>query len=83
MKWSIIFWPKRFFFSLQNQAADLHAYKVEANFYNDAKPDAEPGYLMGLWDYEVVELFLLNSHTEEYLELEFGPHGHFLAWVIV
>ena len=38
---------------------------------------------MGLWDYEVVELFLLNSDTEEYLELEFGPHGHYLAWVIV
>ena len=31
---------------------------------------------MGLWDYEVVEVFLLNSATEEYLELEFGPHGY-------
>lgn len=57
--------------------------KVQARFYDDTRPDADPGYLMGLWDYEVVELFLLNSQTEEYLELEFGPHGHYLAWVKV
>ena len=27
----------------------------------------------------MVELFLLNSTTKEYLELEFGPHQHYLA----
>ena len=36
-------------------------------------------HVKGLWDYEVAEVFFLNSSTEEYLELEFGPHRHFLA----
>ena len=31
-----------------------------------------------LWDYEVVEVFLL-APDERYLELEFSPHGHWLA----
>ena len=79
---------QHYFFSSDNKLYSLsyslngfHLTKVQAKFYNDARPDAQPGYLMGLWDYEVVELFLLNSQTEEYLELEFGPHGHYLAWV--
>ena len=32
--------------------------KVKSNFYNDPAPPAPAGYMMGLWDYEVVELFL-------------------------
>ena len=36
-------------------------------------------FFIGLWDYEVAEVFFLNSSSEEYLELEFGPYGHFLA----
>ena len=72
----------------------------EAPFYNDAPPsptpDASPDAsqpLAGapvrcgnLWEYEVLELFLVAVPPEssegqeyEYLELEWGPAGHFLA----
>ena len=38
---------------------------------------------IGLWDYEVVEIFFLASKNEEmYLELEFGPHGHHLGLLL-
>ena len=53
--------------------------ELKSPFFENKPPEAAAGYLMGLWDYEVVEIFFLNSKTEEYLELEFGPHGHFLA----
>jgi hypothetical protein len=33
--------------------------------------------LDGLWEYEVVELFIAG-HNGEYVELELGPHGHSL-----
>ena len=49
---------------------------IDSKFFNDKKPAEDPGYMMGLWDYEVVEVFLLNKETEEYLELEFGPYGY-------
>ena len=48
---------------------------IDSKFYHDKKPDEDPGYMMRLWDYEVVEVFLLNKETQEYLELEFGPYG--------
>lgn len=47
-----------------------------APFYTDPPPLAPAGPLDGLWDYEVVELFLV--HGEQYTELELGPHGHYL-----
>ena len=37
---------------------------------------------MGLWDYEVVEAFFLCSKTEQYLEIELGPHGHHLVLLL-
>lgn len=51
---------------------------IESADYGDPAPASAPGSLPGLWEYEVVELFLLGE-DERYLELEFGPHGHFLA----
>ena len=51
---------------------------IAAPFHNDPAPPGPPGSLDGLWDYEVVELFLRGS-AEAYLELEFGPFGHYLA----
>ncbi len=51
---------------------------VEAPFYDDPAPDAPPGPTPALWNFEVVELMLLGAE-EKYLELEFGPHGHYLA----
>lgn len=52
--------------------------RIDAPFYNDPAPEARVGSTWALWNYEVVELFLVSSQGS-YLELEFGPHGHFLA----
>ena len=63
---------------------------VDAPFHNDPRPtDANlshknssgdsNGSFMGLWDYEVVEAFFLSSETNQYLEVELGPHGHHLV----
>ena len=52
---------------------------VKAKFYNDPAPKESVGSLMGLWDYEVAEVFFLNQSNQKYLELEFGPHGHYLG----
>lgn len=52
--------------------------EIEARFHGDPVPALPPGPVDGLWDYEVVELFLAND-SGHYLELEFGPHGHYLA----
>ena len=51
---------------------------VDAAFYEDPAPEVQPGSVDRLWDFEVVELFLLGD-DERYLEIELGPHGHFLG----
>ena len=64
--------------------------KIDAPFYNDPPPpetsdtnssrsSKSDKAFMGLWDYEVVEGFFLCSKSEQYLEVEFGPHGHHLV----
>lgn len=40
-------------------------------------PTDPPGRVANLWEYDVVECFLVG--TERYLEIELGPGGHFLA----
>ena len=52
--------------------------EVDAPFHDDPPPDAPAGSFDGLWEFEVVELFLLGA-CERYLELEFGPFGHYLV----
>lgn len=52
--------------------------QIDAPFHGDPAPSATAGSLWGLWDFEVVELFLVDENGH-YLELEFGPHGHYLA----
>jgi hypothetical protein len=43
-------------------------------------PDSPVGFTAGLWDHDVVELFLADgTDPERYFELEIGPHGHWLA----
>jgi len=54
---------------------------TEAPFHGDPPPTGQPGPTWALWEYEVVELFLLGDH-ERYLELEIGPHGHYLALLL-
>ena len=52
--------------------------EVDAPYHGDPAPTAPVGRADRLWEYEVVELFLLGE-GERYLELELGPHGHYLA----
>jgi hypothetical protein len=51
---------------------------IDAPYHGDPEPSAPPGYCPKLWEHEVVELFLLGSR-DRYLELEFGPHNHYLV----
>jgi len=51
---------------------------IDAPFHGDEPPTAAAGPTPGLWNHEVVELFLLGD-DERYLEVELGPHGHYLA----
>jgi hypothetical protein len=52
--------------------------EIDATFHGDPSPCAPTGSTDRLWEHEVVELFLLGD-DDHYLELEFGPHGHYLA----
>lgn len=51
---------------------------IEAPFHDDPAPPAPAGSFDGLWEFEVVELFLLGE-SERYLEVELGPFGHYLV----
>lgn len=52
---------------------------VSAPWRNDMYiPDAPIGRLDGLWDYDVVELFLVGPE-HNYLEIELGAGGHWLV----
>jgi hypothetical protein len=54
---------------------------VDAPFYNDPKPSAQSALnLDGLWNFEVVEVFIKGRH-DKYIEIEMGPHGHYLVLV--
>jgi hypothetical protein len=57
--------------------------QVEAPFFDDPKlPEGTPaGFVDGLWDYEVVEIFLLGTDGK-YLEIELGPRGHYLVYFL-
>jgi hypothetical protein len=57
---------------------DVLEIELEATRYGDPPPPRPTGRCDGLWDFEVVELFLLGQ-DDRYLELEFGPAGHWLA----
>lgn len=51
---------------------------IDAPFYGDKSPSGALGSTDQLWEYEVVELFLLGEDSQ-YLEIELGPHGHYLV----
>lgn len=50
---------------------------VDGPWHRSPLPPGPPGPTDGLWDYDVVELFLLGAE-ERYLEIELGPAGHHL-----
>jgi len=64
--------------------------RVMAPFHGDPAPTGRPGPTIGLWEHEVVELFVLGAPRDEprdeprdappvYTEIELGPHGHQLV----
>jgi hypothetical protein len=57
---------------------DALELEIDATDFGDPPPPTPPGRCDGLWNFEVVELFLLGQ-GDHYLELELGPHGHWLA----
>jgi hypothetical protein len=61
-------------------SSDLHL-SIEASYHGDPAPDVPPGMTEALWNYEVVEIFLVGAR-ERYLEVELGPHGHHLGLVL-
>lgn len=61
-------------------AVEVHAggLSVAAPFFGeDTRPDGE-GFCARLWEHEVVEVFL-GREDGAYVELEFGPFGHWLV----
>lgn len=69
-------------------AGDELVIEVDAPFAGDRPPHdpatgdvAAPGRTDRLWEHEVVEVFIAEAASRDarYLELELGPHGHWLA----
>jgi hypothetical protein len=50
----------------------------DAHWPKGPQPSFPPGQCWGLWEYPVIELFLVSAEGP-YVELEFGPAGHWLA----
>ncbi len=59
-------------------AGDDLVVVIDAPFHNDPPPIGPAGPTDGLWEYEVVEVFIAGP-AERYLEIELGPHGHHLV----
>lgn len=59
-------------------SAEALSVRITAKFHDDKPPATKSGRTASLWNFEVIELFLAND-AGHYLELEFGPHGHYLA----
>lgn len=57
---------------------DALRVSIDAPFHGDPSPESPPGQLWGLWEHEVVEIFLLGT-DRRYLEIELGPFGHHLV----
>ncbi len=57
--------------------------EVDARYHGDLPPDTPPGTTDGLWQFEVVEVFLAGAPGADgsvaYTEIELGPHGHYLV----
>ena len=57
-------------------------FEIDAPFYDHQPPPADPGFFDGLWNYDVVEVFFGRGPFGGYIEVEFGPHGHYLGYVL-
>lgn len=67
--------------SVEVRLGDGLTVLVDAPYHGDPMPGGAPGRLDRLWEHEVVEVFLAEAPTcdARYLEVELGPHGHWLA----
>ncbi len=63
--------------TLSLEIADAVVIRIAAPLTRDV-PDLPPGRVTKLCEFDVVELFLLGAN-QAYLELEFGPAGHYWA----
>lgn len=52
--------------------------RIDAPFHGDPLPPGLPGPTPGLWNFEVVEIFVLGPDAR-YTEIEIGPMGHHLV----
>lgn len=59
--------------------SEVARVEIDAPFHDDPPPPGPPGSHPGLFEFEVVELFLVGA-DEQALEIEVGPHGH--HWVL-
>ena len=50
---------------------------IDADYFDDPKPMKSAGRYVGLWDYEVFEIFIASGSRQDYLEINVGPHGHY------
>lgn len=65
-------------FTLSSTDDQEHLFlEINAPFFNNTPPPVPPGPFNQLYNYEVAEIFFLNSTTGHYIEMEFGPHGHY------
>lgn len=63
-------------------AGDHLRLDLDAPFHGDPPPAGAAGPTPGLWNHEVVELFVAgegDGSRVEYLEVELSPHGHHLV----
>ncbi len=54
---------------------------TEGPLLDDPDPPDCMGHCPNLWEYEVLELFFAND-KEQYLEVEIGPHGNWLVYLL-
>lgn len=63
---------------IEATSSDSHLFiEVHAPYHGDPPPPRPPGSCPRLWEHEVVECFFVGDE-ERYLEVELGPHGHYL-----
>ncbi|MCW7754015.1 hypothetical protein OOT00_08450 [Desulfobotulus sp. H1] len=62
---------------------DSHGLSIwtDAPYFADPAPATPPGSTDRLWEYEVVELFFVSDNGR-YMEIEMGPHGHYLVLLL-
>lgn len=67
---------------LLDRRGDQLRIRVDAPYHGDPPPLGPPRTTDGLWEHEVVELFLSGAEERiavRYLEIEMSPHGHHLT----